>query len=54
MSPRLDKRWEISQPVPPAVDSALAIYPPLVRQLLYNRGIETQHRQRRFSMGRCF
>ncbi len=51
MSPRLEKRWEVSHPVPPAVDSALAIYPPLVRQLLYNRGIETQTQAEAFLNG---
>ncbi|MCX8026024.1 MAG: DHH family phosphoesterase, partial [Thermanaerothrix sp.] len=54
MSPRLEKRWEISNPVPPAVESALAIYPPLVRQLLYNRGIETQEQAEAFLNGQVF
>lgn len=54
MSPRLERRWEISAPVPPVIDSALAIYPPLVRQLLYNRGIETQAQAEAFLNGQVF
>ena len=33
------KRWLTPAPVPPEVDAALAEYPPVFRQVLYNRGV---------------
>jgi len=36
----LEKRWEIYPPIPPDIDQALTSYHPLLRQLLYNRGIQ--------------
>lgn len=34
-----NKRWEVAPPVPPGVDEALADYPKVFRQILYNRGV---------------
>ncbi|HAE85474.1 MAG TPA: single-stranded-DNA-specific exonuclease RecJ [Anaerolineaceae bacterium] len=33
------KRWNIAAPIPPEIDQELADFPPLLRQLLYNRGV---------------
>ena len=33
------KRWNIAAPIPPEINQELADYPPLLRQLLYNRGV---------------
>jgi len=33
------KRWNIAEPIPPEIDQELADFPPLLRQLLYNRGV---------------
>jgi len=33
------KRWNIAAPIPPEIDQELVDYPPLLRQLLYNRGV---------------
>ena len=35
------KRWIVSPLVPPAVKRELHDFPPFLRQLLYNRGIQT-------------
>jgi len=51
MPPRVEKRWEIYPPLPPAVDTALSAYPFPVRQLLYNRGIETHEQAEAFLSG---
>ena len=32
------KRWSIAAPIPPEISQELADLPPLLRQLLYNRG----------------
>jgi single-stranded-DNA-specific exonuclease len=37
--PSLTKRWDILPTLPPEADLALQAYSPLLRQLLYNRGI---------------
>lgn len=37
----LPKRWQIAMPIPTHVDRELAEFSPIMRQLLYNRGIET-------------
>ena len=41
MGPRPERRWEVLPLAPQGVFQALAAYPPLIAQLLYNRGIET-------------
>ncbi len=38
MLPSLEKNWKIAPPLPDDVDKALEIYPPIIRQILYNRG----------------
>jgi single-stranded-DNA-specific exonuclease len=34
--------WQIAQPLTPAADENLAAFPPILRQILFNRGIATQ------------
>lgn len=41
MMPLLNKRWQISQPLSPLAAQNLAEYPPVLQQLLYNRGHAT-------------
>ncbi len=33
------KHWNVAAPIPPEIDQELVDYPPLLRQLLYNRGV---------------
>ena len=33
------KRWDVAEPIPPEIDQELTDFPPLLRQLLYNRGV---------------
>jgi len=33
------KCWSIAAPIPPEINQELADFPPLLRQLLYNRGV---------------
>ncbi|HEX8993450.1 MAG TPA: single-stranded-DNA-specific exonuclease RecJ [Anaerolineales bacterium] len=42
------KRWVIASPITPEADAALGIYPPVMRQLLYNRGYGTDAEARAF------
>ncbi|MGE5123365.1 MAG: DHH family phosphoesterase, partial [Acidobacteriaceae bacterium] len=35
------KRWEVASPAPPQVIQELSGYPPILRQILYNRGYDT-------------
>ncbi|WP_299024405.1 single-stranded-DNA-specific exonuclease RecJ [uncultured Thermanaerothrix sp.] len=51
MLSRLEKRWELFPRLPLAVDAALSAYPFPVRQLLYNRGIETHEQAVAFLSG---
>lgn len=37
----LKKKWQVALPIPPDADAALHGYPPLLRQILYNRGFST-------------
>jgi len=46
--PILNKRWQISQPLSPIAAQNLAEYPPVLQQLLYNRGHATTESARRF------
>lgn len=39
--PSLEKRWIIQARVPPSVEQTLSDYPPILRQLLFNRGYTT-------------
>ncbi|MDX1436415.1 MAG: DHH family phosphoesterase, partial [Anaerolineales bacterium] len=36
-----EKRWEVLPTIPEPADQSLSEYPPVIRQLLYNRGIES-------------
>ena len=36
----LPRRWQVQLPIPAEIDRALGEVPPLLRQLLYNRGIQ--------------
>ncbi len=38
MSSKLGKRWQISAPITPEANEALAAFPPILRQVLFNRG----------------
>jgi len=40
MLPRLQKRWQLREPVPIDIDQALSEYPAFFRQILYSRGIQ--------------
>ncbi len=42
------KRWIIAPPITPEVDAELAPFPPVLRQLLYNRGYATEAEARAF------
>jgi single-stranded-DNA-specific exonuclease len=44
----LSKRWKIADELPPEASHALSEYPPLLRQLLYNRGIKNPEEAYRF------
>jgi single-stranded-DNA-specific exonuclease len=44
----LNKRWDIAPPVPPEINQELHAYPPLLRQLLYNRGYMTREAAHKF------
>src|SRR5512140_1624355 len=35
------KRWQVQPPITPEADAALVRFPPILRQLLYNRGYST-------------
>ncbi len=48
MQPRIEKTWNIADPIPAGVDAALGDYPPFLRQILYNRGVHTNDEARRF------
>jgi single-stranded-DNA-specific exonuclease len=42
------KRWRVSPRIPPDVDQALAPYPRVIRQSLFNRGIATTEKARQY------
>lgn len=46
--PKLKKRWQISQLLTPLAAQNLAEYPPVLQQILYNRGHATAESARRF------
>ncbi len=43
MTTTVRKKWLVSEKIPEAVDTALGEYPPVLRQLLWNRGIDEYH-----------
>ncbi|HIE25601.1 MAG TPA: single-stranded-DNA-specific exonuclease RecJ, partial [Anaerolineales bacterium] len=44
----MQTRWQIQSKLPPAVDEALAKFPPVLRQLLFNRGYASDEEARAF------
>jgi single-stranded-DNA-specific exonuclease len=42
------KRWLVAPPLTPQADQNLAAYPPIMRQLLYNRGYSTEEQARAY------
>jgi hypothetical protein len=44
----LEKRWQIQSPITSEADSALVKFPPLLRQVLFNRGYFTDAAARAF------
>ena len=42
------KRWQIAPPITSQADLALADYPPILRQVLFNRGYTTNAEARNF------
>lgn len=44
----LVKRWKIAKKIPAEIDQALGEHPPFLRQILYNRGVQTASEARRF------
>jgi single-stranded-DNA-specific exonuclease len=51
MLPVLIKKWDIPQKLPVEIDDQLKDYPPFLRQILYNRGIEDGIQAQRFLDG---
>jgi len=44
----ITKRWEVAPPLPPNAIQELSGYPPILRQILYNRGYHTHEQARIF------
>ena len=44
----ITKRWEVAPPPPPEAIQELSGYPPILRQILYNRGYRTHEQARLF------
>ncbi|MGB8215375.1 MAG: single-stranded-DNA-specific exonuclease RecJ [Anaerolineales bacterium] len=42
------KRWQIAHQLPPQANESLAVFPPILRQVLYNRGYATEAKARAF------
>jgi single-stranded-DNA-specific exonuclease len=42
------KHWQINQPITPQAEQALSGYPPILRQILFNRGYATHEAARQF------
>ena len=45
---QLTKRWQIAAPISPLADEALAAFQPVFRQILFNRGLPSEHAARAF------
>ena len=46
--PVITKSWEVAIPLPPEATEELSGYPPILRQILYNRGYRTHEQARLF------
>ncbi|MEW5868651.1 MAG: single-stranded-DNA-specific exonuclease RecJ [Chloroflexota bacterium] len=46
--PSINKHWQISPPIPPEAGQNLLGYPPILRQILFNRGYHTHEAARQF------
>lgn len=46
--PILRKRWLVAKPIPAEAEQELSNYPPILRQILYNRGHETHAAARQY------
>jgi single-stranded-DNA-specific exonuclease len=46
--PSLTKRWQVAPRLPPEIDRALYEFPPILRQILYNRGYRSKEAARDF------
>jgi hypothetical protein len=44
--PVITKRWEVALPLPSEANQELSGYPPILRQILYNRGYRTHEQAR--------
>ena len=44
--PVITKRWEVALPLPSEAIQELSGYPPILRQILYNRGYRTHEQAR--------
>ena len=44
----LEKQWEIAAPISPDIDRGLQNFPPVLRQILFNRGYTTPETARQF------
>ncbi len=51
MSSNIGKRWQISAPLTPEANEALAAFPPILRQVLFNRGYATDVEARSYLRG---
>ena len=52
MPPIKSKRWVIADPIPSEPSEMLAMFPPFMRQILYNRGYTDSVQALRFLEGR--
>src|SRR5690606_28249358 len=43
-----NKRWVIASPITPEADQALAKFPPILKQIVFNRGLTTDAEARAF------
>lgn len=52
MQPPATKRWKVAENLTPESDQALAAYPPIMRQILFNRGVHEGVQAIRYLEGR--
>ena len=44
----MEQNWKISPIIPPEISTKLSAFPPIMRQLLFNRGLTTDDAARKF------